>query len=70
MAAGRLSGSLLLERGTEFVLSVVLRCGEDGEGRIVSMVGLLLFFVVASLQNMSITQGSLWIADVKCDEQR
>ena len=70
MAAGRLSGSLLLERGTEFVLSVVLRCGGDGEGRIVLMVGLLLFFVVASLQNMSITQGSLWIADVKCDEQR
>ena len=50
--------------------SVVLRCGEDGEGRIVLMVGLLLFFVVASLQNMSISQGPLWIADVKCDEQR
>ena len=70
MAAGRLSGSLLLERGTEFVLIVALSCGEDGEGRIVLMVGLLLFFVVASLQNMSITQGPLWIADVKCDEQR
>ena len=52
------------------MLSVVLRCGGDGEGRIVLMVGLLLFFIVASLQNMSITQGSLWIADVKCDEQR
>ena len=52
------------------MLIVVLRCGEDGEGRIVLMMGLLLFFVVASLQNMSITQGSLWIADVKCDEQR
>ena len=70
MAVGRLLGSLLLERGTEFVLGVVLRCGEDGEGRIVLMVGLLLFFVVASLQNMSITQGPLSIADVKCDEQR
>ena len=52
MAAGRLSRSLLSERGTEFVLSVVLRCGEDGEGRVVLMVGLLLFFVVASLQNI------------------
>ena len=49
------------------MLSVVLRCGEDGEGRIVLMVGLLLFFVVASLQNMSITQRPLWIADIKCD---
>ena len=52
------------------MLGVVLRCGEDGEGRIVLMAGLLLFFVVASLQNMMITQGPLWIADVKCDEQR
>ena len=52
------------------MLGVVLSCGEDGEGRIVSMVGLLLFFVVASLQNMPITQGPLWIAYVKCDEQR
>ena len=52
------------------MLIVVLRCGEDGEGKIVLMVRLILFFVVASLQNMSITQGPLWIADVKCDEQR
>ena len=47
------------------MLGVVLRC-EDGEGRIVLMVGLLLFFVVASLvPNMLITQGSLSIAAYK-----
>ena len=49
------------------MLIVALSCGEDGEGRIVLMVGLLLFFVVASLQNMSITQRPLRIADIKYD---
>ena len=47
------------------MLSVVLNRGEDGEGRIVLMVGLLLFFVVVSLQNMMITQGPLSIAAYK-----
>ena len=47
------------------MLSMVLSRGETGDGRIVLMVGLLLFFVVASLQNMMITQGPLSIAAYK-----
>ena len=47
------------------MLSVVLNRGETGEGRIVLMVGLLLFFVVASLPNMLITQGPLSITAYK-----
>ena len=69
MAAGRLLGLLRQEKGRKFVLNMAWRCGGDGEGRILWMVGSLLFFVVVSLQNVSITQGLLWIADAKRDEQ-
>ena len=51
------------------MLNAVWRCGGDGEGRILWMVGSLLFFVVVSLQNELITQELLWIANVKRDEQ-
>ena len=48
-------------RKGKFMSSVAWRCGGDMKGKTVLTVAI---FTAVSLQNMSITQGPFWIADV------